>query len=64
MTKVLVTIALGVALSGCGPSGQPGYSGSSSVGSTATARDPVNNGKSNSSGMDADSGASRPPIPI
>ncbi|HTE35347.1 MAG TPA: hypothetical protein VK630_02275 [Reyranella sp.] len=52
MTKITMTIALAVALSGCA-SGQPGYGGPSSVGTSGTASDAVDNGGSTSSSMEA-----------
>ena len=48
-----MTIALAVALSACAGSGQPGYGGPSSVGTSGTARDAVDNGGSTSSSMES-----------
>jgi hypothetical protein len=53
VTKIAMTIALAVALSGCAGSGQPGYGGPASVGPTGTASDAVDNGGSTSSSMEA-----------
>ena len=53
MTKIAMTIALAVALSGCAGSGQPGYGGPASVGPTGTASDAADNGGSTSSSMEA-----------
>jgi hypothetical protein len=52
VTKITMTIALAVALAGCA-SGQPGYGGPSSVGTSGTASDAVDNGGSTSSSMEA-----------
>ena len=48
-----MTIALALALSGCAGNGQPGYGGPSSVGTTGTASDVVDNGGRTSSSMEA-----------
>jgi hypothetical protein len=52
MTKLPVIIGFAVALAGCA-SGQPGYGPPSSVGTTGTASDAVDNGGSTSSSMEA-----------
>ena len=53
MTKIPMTIALAVALSACAGNGPPGYGGPSSVGTTGTARDAIDNGGSTSASMEA-----------
>jgi hypothetical protein len=52
VTKMAMTIVLAVALSGCA-GGQPGYGGPSSVGTSGTASDAVDNGGSTSSSMES-----------